>query len=103
MNRFLAVLLITLVVAGCATTTSQKTLEKPPQHAARVKILMYDGSPRTKSDHFEVFSEIHLVQKPYKEIALLTCDGTVNEESVMTEAIIYRARMLGADAVIILD
>ena len=46
---------------------------------------------------------MHIIQKQYKEIALLTCDGTVNEELVMTEAIIYRARMIGADAVLILQ
>ena len=102
MKSLTAILLLTVAFfAGCATQPSQPGAEKPPQHAGRVKVLMYDSSPRTKSDQIEVFEGTHTPGKPYKEIALLTRDGTPNEELVMTQAIIYRARMMGADAVII--
>jgi hypothetical protein len=101
MNRLLAALLVTLV-AGCATTPSQQRAENPPKHAKRVQIGIYDSSPRAKSDHIDIYDETHPILKPHKEIALVTCEGTPSEESPMIEAIIYRARMVGANAVIIL-
>src|SRR5580765_4301775 len=103
MNKLFATVLIALVLAGCATSSRQQALEKPPKHAGRVKVLMYDPSPRLKPDRCEVFDAMHSIQKPFREIALLTCEGSVDEEAVMTEAIIYRARTMGADAVIILE
>jgi hypothetical protein len=63
---------------------------------------MYDSSPRVSSDHVDVFDEGQTIQRPYKEIALLNCEGTRAEEAAMTGAIIYRAQMIGANAVIIL-
>ena len=104
MKLFSVVLILAAALfAGCATQSSQPGAEKPPRHAGRVKILMYDSSPRNKSNHFEILDGTLLIQKPFKEIALLTCDGTPNQEQVMTGAIIYRARMMGADAVITLQ
>jgi len=38
--------------------------------------------------------------RPFKVIALLTCEGARDEEAVMTNAIHYRAKLMGADAVI---
>jgi hypothetical protein len=102
MHRLLATLLVTLLVAGCATTRSPQRAERPPEHAARVKMVIYDSSPRSKLDHIGVFDQTQPITKPHKNIALLTCEGAPHEEPEMTEAIIYRARMLGADAVIIL-
>jgi len=63
---------------------------------------MYVQSTWEKSDKVDVFDDPKSVQKPYKEIALLNCEGTPKEEAPMTAAIIYRARMLGANAIIIL-
>ena len=102
MKKFFAAFLITLLVAGCATTPSQQRADQPPKHAKRVQIGMYDASPRGKSDHVDVYDETHPLLKPHNDIALVTCEGTPSEESPMIEAIIYRARMLGANAVIIL-
>lgn len=40
--------------------------------------------------------------RPHKAIAILTCDGENSEEGVMTDAIFYHARRIGADAVIMM-
>ena len=95
-------LLVTLFTAGCASNSEHKETEKKPKHAARVQVAMYDTSPRPKSDHMDIFDETKPIQKPHKDVALLTCEGTPREEAEMTEAIIYRARLMGADAIIIL-
>src|SRR4051794_34887810 len=99
MNRLLAVFLITLLAAGCAT--------KPkPSHEARlrerVKIAMYDSSPRTAKDQIDIYDDLQPIKKSYKSIALITCEGAAHEEPEMTEAIIYRAKKLGVDAAIVL-
>ena len=96
-------LLIALFAAGCATTTEpwQQKANNPARHAARVKIVMYDPSPRDKRERIDVITDSRTIQRRFKEIALLTCEGALHEEPEMTEANIYRARMLGADAVII--
>ncbi len=85
-------------LAGCASNSSQKDYEKPPPKADRVQILMIDNA-RPKTDHLDVYGS-NPPQRPYKVIALLTCEGAVDQEVVMTAAIYYRARQIGADAVI---
>lgn len=101
----LALAAVAILNQGCASTSSQQShdskqnIEKPPPKANRVQILMYDTTPRPKTDQLD-FYEQYLPQKPYKIIALLTCEGAVDQEVVMTTAIYYRARQIGADGVI---
>ena len=88
----------TLVFAGCSTTPSESHPEKKPPKADRVQVLMYDTAPRLKTSHLDVY-DLQPPEKPYKVIALLTCEGAPDQEAIMTAAIYYRARQLGANAV----
>src|SRR5438445_1040255 len=98
---------------GCSTTPQEQGAEKPPKHARRVQVVIYDSTNRLKTSHLDIYDgrpglpalagRSRLPQKPYKEIALLTCEGAPKEEAEMTTAILYRARMLGADAVMTVD
>jgi hypothetical protein len=92
---------LALIVAGCATS-SQQDGETPPKHAKRVQVSIYDSTPRPKTTHLDVF-DTKAPERPYKAIALLTCEGAPKEEAAMTTAILYRARMMGADAVMSAD
>ena len=56
---------------------------------------IYDSSPRPKTAHLDVY-DTKAPERPYKVIALLTCEGAPKEEAAMTTAILYRARMMGA-------
>ena len=101
-SRLYSLFLISLFAAGCTTPEPwQQKANNPPEHAGRVKIVMYDTSPRGKRERIDVITDNRTIQKPFKAIALLTCEGALAEEAVMTEANIYRARMMGADAVVI--
>ncbi len=60
---------------------------------------MCDTTPRPATGHLDVCGS-NPPQRPYKVIALLTCEGAVDQEAVMTTAIFYRARQIGADGVI---
>jgi hypothetical protein len=95
-TRFIAALAAVAIV-GCATTPQDG--EKSPKFAKRVQIVMYDTSSLPKSAYLDVY-DIKPPIRPYKIIALLTCEGAPDEEAAMTKAILYRARMMGADAVL---
>lgn len=93
-------LLIVATLAGCSTKKSA-VADAPPKYAKHVQCVQYDTTPRPAKESIEV-----LVQPPnrkYKVIALLTAEGSYKEEVVMTRAIVYRARQLGADAVLQMD
>ena len=97
-TNLLLLLIAAFAVAGCSSTPSQQSHEKPPPKASRVQILTYDITSRPATDHLDVCGSTP-PQRPYKVIALLTCEGAVDQEVVMDTAIYYRARQIGADAV----
>ena len=67
----------------------------------RVQFVQYDHTVRPPTKEIEVLDA--LPTRKYKVIALITCEGAYHEEVVMTKAINFQARQLGADAVIILN
>ena len=93
-SQTISQVLIALFAVGCATGP------EAPKHVDRVEVLVYDTTQRSKSDHLDRYEESQTIERPFKEIALLTCEGACKEEVVMTEAIFYRAKNLGADAVV---
>src|SRR5579859_2086553 len=85
---------------GCTTPLfDDNPPPNPPPKANRVQILMYDSTPRPIATQLNVIGP-NPPARPYKVIALLTCEGRLDQEAVMMTAIYYRARLIGADAVI---
>ena len=91
-------LLVLVLASGCASTSSRQSYEKPPPKANRVQIAMYDTTPRAPTTSLD-YCGFNPPRRPYKVIAVLTCEGAPNQEAVMTAAIYYRARQIGANAV----
>ena len=92
---------VAVVLAGCATDNSKQSqprAEKAPRYANNVKVLMYDSSTRPTTDHLD-FYDANPPERPYKVIALLTYEANPDEEVVVKTAIYYRARQIGAEAV----
>jgi len=85
------------LLAGCTTPGP----DTPPPHMSRVKVLMYDHTPRTMTAKLDFCNRPPT--KPHKVIALITCEGAYHEEVVMMEAIHFKARQIGADGVIRAD
>jgi hypothetical protein len=103
-RSYLLVFASTAFLVGCANKAEQIHGENKPRHAERVQIAVYDESAaKSPTEKLEIFDETSPIQRKHKDVALLTCEGTPREESEMTTAIIYRARKLGADALIILQ
>jgi hypothetical protein len=98
-------LFLLAVVCGCHSTPKNpqpRVLE--PRHAQRVKLVMYSTSYATnRTGTVEFFDVTRKLEQPCKDIALLTCEGLPHEEAEMTEAIIYRAKLMGANAVVMLE
>ena len=95
-------ILLAMIAASCATPTDESG--NPVKHADRVKVFMYDSKPRGRSTSVDVLDLSRggtEPGRPYKVIAVLTCEGADYEEPEMLSAIKYRARQLGAEAVII--
>jgi hypothetical protein len=95
-----------LIFTGCSSGTlpspkPQTAHEAAPKFAQRVKLVMYEDPVVTRevSHHLDIY-DLKQPDRPFKEIALLTCEGAPKEEAPMTEAIFYRAKQLGADAVL---
>jgi hypothetical protein len=97
-SQLIMILIGALIISGCGTTGPDG--QKPPQHAKRVKVVTYDARPRPLTQNLDVY-DAKLPSKAFKEIASLTCEGAPNEEAAMTQALLYRARLLGADGAII--
>ena len=90
---FLLALAAITSFAGCVTSYFD------PPKADRVQIMRYDSTFRPSTTDLDVFGQIPPT-RPYKVIALLTCEGRLDQEVVMTTAIYYKARQVGADGVI---
>lgn len=102
--RKIIALVVLIIVTGCATQTTDghKLTRRELQCLKRVTVLMYDTTPRSPSKTVDLFDETRPITKANKEIAFLTCEGAAKEEIDMTKGIIEKARLLGADAIVIL-
>jgi len=94
----MAPLLAMALASGCASTSSLQSQERPPPKANRVQVAMYDATPRAPTTTLDYLG-INPPRRPYRVIALLTCEGAPDQEAMMTAAICYRARQIGANAV----
>lgn len=102
MKTLLLLLASILITCGCASNPSNapQAKEKKPKHYSRVKVAIYDTTPRTATTQLDYFAEGTTIPKQHKVIALLTCEGAAHEEGEMVNAINFRARELGASGVI---
>ena len=97
---------VLLFVAGCTTHTTDghKLTHREMQCLNRVNVLMIDTTPRSPSTKVDIIiDESSLIAKANKPIAFLTCEGAAKEEIDMTKGIAEKARLLGADAIVILN
>jgi hypothetical protein len=91
---FLPFIIAGLFLAGCASN------DPPPPHMERVEVLIYDKTPRPRTASVEMFDAPPA--RANKVIAFVTCSGDIRQEVLMKKSICYKARQLGADAVVFL-
>jgi hypothetical protein len=86
--------------AGCASTPDPNA---PPRYGTSVQVVSYDSTPRPFNPDIQVFSNPNDVQgRPRHPIAQLVRVGWPNDQALIQNALIWRAKSLGADAIILL-
>ncbi|HEY5909575.1 MAG TPA: hypothetical protein VJA21_03115 [Verrucomicrobiae bacterium] len=78
-----ALTLATALLVGCATSEVE-----------------YDSTKRSPTTQLDFFRDAQKPSRPYKEVALLTDDGALNEQGAIEAGIIKKAKRMGGDAVI---
>ncbi len=101
MKNLTTFILTTFLFIGCATSP-QDASNRPPKHVGRVKTAAFDTTARQVTTELEVFDETKKLDRPHKVIALLTAEGAANEEGDLVNAMMFKARQLGANAVVML-
>ncbi len=100
MKPFHVICLAGLLAAGCATTTDPYA---PVRYGDSVLVVSYDSTPRPFNPNIQVFSNPAMLQgRPYHVIAELSREGWPNDQPLLMNALIWRAKSLGADGVILL-
>jgi hypothetical protein len=97
---FVPLLLVVLFGLGCRAPLPSNPADPAPRYASRIKVAQYDLSPRAPNRSLEVFDAPPT--RPHKVIALLSHKAEPNDSAAMMNAIAWRARQLGADAIIVL-
>lgn len=89
-----------LLAAGCTTTVDPYA---PVRYGDSVQVVSYDSTPRPFNPSVQVFSSPAALQgRPYHLIAELYRGGWPNDQPLIMNALIWRAKSLGADGVILL-
>jgi len=96
--KFLCLCLGGLLLPGCATTPDPNAA---PRYGTSVQVVSYDSTPRPFNPDIQVYYNPSAVQgHPRHPIAQLVRVGWPNDQALIQNAIIWRAKSLGADGVI---
>ena len=99
MKTKLLLLLVTLAVAGCHSYNVNSNW--PVRYASGVQVTPYTSSPHSRLTTIEVFDNSSQVTRPYHRLARLSRGGHRSDKGRITNALIWRARQMGADAIIL--
>jgi hypothetical protein len=89
------------LLTGCHTYDVNGTT--PVRYANTVQVISLDSTQRPFSKAIEIFQnpdELH--GRAYRKIALLSHEGWPNDETLLVNALIWKAKSLGADGVILM-
>jgi hypothetical protein len=97
----IAILLSTLLLlVGCSSTPVSTSGDPPVRYARYVQVATFDFSPRSAT------AKLDILQTPPTRknhvIAELTIDGSAENEGKLINALAWKARQLGADALVVL-
>ena len=90
-----------LLACGCRSTPPDPNA--PPRYADKVQVISYDSTPRPFNPNIQVFSGYGAMQgRSRHPIADLMKMGWPNDQALIMNALIWRAKSLGADGVVLL-
>ena len=88
------------IITGCHSYDVNGS--RPVRYASGVQVRQYDFTQRSPSKHIEIFDQYHPVSGSYTEIAYLSHQGYLHDENLVENALVWRARQLGANGIILL-
>ena len=91
-----------MLLTGCATPPAQvaNSNDPPVRYARYVQVATFDATPRPATTKLNVLQDAP-TQK-FHPIAQLTIDGESENEGKLINALAWKARQLGADALLML-
>jgi hypothetical protein len=84
---------------GCNSTPTTTSGEPSVRYARYVKVAIFDTTPRPATDQLTPLREAP-TQK-HQTIAMLTIDGEAKNEAALFNALAWKARQLGSNAIVI--
>ena len=86
-----------LVLVGCSSTPVSNSSDPPVRFSRYVQVAIYDPVDRPPTDKLTVLKEAP--SGKYHTIATSTVDGEAQLEGRLINALAWKARQLGADAI----
>ncbi|MGC9944468.1 MAG: hypothetical protein ABSE48_21800 [Verrucomicrobiota bacterium] len=99
--KMLAAFAATLLLTGCYSYDVNGS--RPVRYASGVQVATYDSTPRQPSASVRAFQSPAEVQRPYHVIALLSREGYLRDEGLIVNALVWRAKQMGANGIILLN
>ena len=92
-----------MALVGCRTTKVGQDQNAPPRYAESVQVITYDSTPRPFNPSITVFYNFAgLENRPRHPIAELDKVAFPNDQALVRNALIWRAKSLGADGILML-
>lgn len=99
MKHLSALLILILLLSACS---SNKDPNAPPRYASSVIVTSYTTTNYPPTPDLTVYNQGDTIP-PHKIIAMLSRHGHERDQGKILNAIAWKARQLGAQAIIILD
>jgi hypothetical protein len=91
------------VLLACGCRSAPPDPNAPPRYGEKVQVISYDSTPRPFNPNIQVFSGYGAMQgRSRHPIADLMIVGWPNDQALIMNALIWRAKSLGADGVVLL-
>ena len=90
-----------MLLTGCHSYDINGT--RPVRYASGVQVVSLDSTSRSFHQNIEVHQNVDELQgRAYHKIALLSHSGWPNDEALLNNALIWKAKSLGSEGVILL-
>jgi hypothetical protein len=99
-TKFIILASIAMLLAGCHNYDVNGTA--PVRYANSVFVTAIDPTKREPSKSIQLFANEDKIKRPHHVIAILSREGFLQDQGMIVNALVWRAKQLGADGIILL-
>jgi len=99
-TKFIILASVVVLLAGCHNYDVNGTA--PVRYANSVFVTVLDPSKRKPTKSIELFANEDKIKRPHHVIAILSREGYLQDQGMIVNALIWRAKQLGAEGIILL-